>query len=1802
MWGHTRSYSNRLSSQTGGLNGNGWLVKQWPYVVVTGTTVCVINDTIYNAVWFDLVGGAYVARFFVQSTLVEDTANKQFIYTDTQGIITKFYSYDGSIPAAKQGQFKSVTDLGGNETVATYNSTTNLLVSLVLSSGSSSCGYYYSYFTSGANSGMLQSAALQINGTNVSQAQYAYYGSSESYGSLNDLKSATIQRYIGSAWVTMGISYYRYYKAGDANGFAHGLKYVVGQTGYAQMEAAGITPETATNTQIGQYASNYFQYDATSQQAVSEQTQGTRQPFGFSQTGSSNPPGYNNWAMKTVETLPDGNENIVYTNYAGQVMLKVFESGGKQWCNYTQYDGSGRVILVASPSAVEGYSESSAGLVTLNPSSGLIKLYSYYTSTGSGAAAGYLQYEQVQEGGSGTPVKVHEYTYTSRTVGSATIYPIWKEICYPSATDQTLELLCMVYTYTWQTGSLIPAIRTTTYPAVGTDQNGSGSSDARQDAYDGYGNVTWQMDERGFITNRTFDLATGAVTELIQDVNTSLVSGAPSGWTTPAGGGLNLVSDYTVDGLGRVTQALGPAVSIDLSGTSTVLRRADWTVYQDSILQVWSGSGYATGTGPGYTYTLINPVTLTFFDQTGRPTDIIQAVRSSTSGALSAADSFPQSSWTRWTHQAYNNGSNLSYQQVYFLIPASGSGSGGTNYNQSQYSYDNMNRRIRARTPGRTITRTVYHPMGWVSETWVGTNDSGATDSDPTGGGTTGNNMVKVADYQYDGGTGAPPGDGNMTQATQYQDAWTARVTNYSYDFRDRPTVVDGEIDYCQVTTYDNLNRVIEVQRHDTTPSGNLIGQTVINFDSRNRVYQKVQYAVNPATGAVGNALTDNTWYDPSGNVIKVNRAGSSLLEKTVYDGISRAITRYKSYNTGETGYPYPVSVAGDTVFQQIEMAYDAASNVIQQTVRDRFDSATGTGALTYPGGSQPLARAAYTAYYPDAIGRVINTANYGTNGGSILSRPNTAPARSSTVLVTTVAYNSQGEAWQVTDPKGTVNRSAFDDAGRLTQLLENYVSGGTGPDQNRETDYTYNADSRVASLLAVNATTGNQVTQYIYGTTLGTSDVASNELLGTLIYPMNTVSAPDRLVLAYNRLGELKTKTDQMGTVHTLAYDLLGRLSSDSVTALGGTVDGAVLQCGYTYEVRGMVENVTHYNAASGGTVVNDVQNVYNTFGQLITQYQSHSGAVNTSMTPSVQTAYADGSANTIRPTSLTYPSGRVLNYNYGTSGGTNDLLSRIGSLIDNDGTTILAGYTYVGLDRIVVAASAQPGTELTYIKLAGEPNGDGGDPYTGWDRFSRLTDQRWITTGTGTALERTQYGYDQAGNRLWRANLVAESAGANQDEYYYYDGLYQLQNLQRGTLNGGRTGISGTLTWEENYTLDPTGNWNNYQTKLSGTWNLDQNRTHNRDNALVTLAGSSAYVAVNAVGNMTRAPQPGGWSSAYTLTWDAWNRLVKVASGSTTVAAYGYDGLSRRTVKVSGGTTRHYYYTPGWQIVEERVGSATTSDRQFVWGLRAFDDLVLRDYGSQRMYAMHDYFNCTAIVDTTGTVQERYGYNGFGQVNFMTAAFGSLSGSSYGWETLFANYRFDSETGLYQVRYRYQHPGLGRWLSRDPLYEPRFELRDLTRNTRMGNQSHRLYEAEHRLRRDRSHQSAKSGINLYGYASNRSTSLVDLLGLDDWPFGPPPTYQPGPGNPVMGPYPTRPAPPPSKHPWWQCLPCSKSLCLVTAGAGNNRCFEGCLWTCIAFIELGPEGYFKCLGDCAESCIIDSVAMALVCQLCNKP
>jgi hypothetical protein len=80
------------------------------------------------------------------------------------------------------------------------------------------------------------------------------------------------------------------------------------------------------------------------------------------------------------------------------------------------------------------------------------------------------------------------------------------------------------------------------------------------------------------------------------------------------------------------------------------------------------------------------------------------------------------------------------------------------------------------------------------------------------------------------------------------------------------------------------------------------------------------------------------------------------------------------------------------------------------------------------------------------------------------------------------------------------------------------------------------------------------------------------------------------------------------------------------------------------------MLEKATSYDHATvgQGNIVNEVQHAYNSFGQLVTEYQEHAGAVNTGSSLKTQYGYGDGgsSSNHIRPTSLGSPASRWVIY----------------------------------------------------------------------------------------------------------------------------------------------------------------------------------------------------------------------------------------------------------------------------------------------------------------------------------------------------------------------------------------------------------------------------------------------------------------------------------------------------------------------------------------------------------------------------
>ena len=389
------------------------------------------------------------------------------------------------------------------------------------------------------------------------------------------------------------------------------------------------------------------------------------------------------------------------------------------------------------------------------------------------------------------------------------------------------------------------------------------------------------------------------------------------------------------------------------------------------------------------------------------------------------------------------------------------------------------------------------------------------------------------------------------------------------------------------------------------------------------------------------------------------------------------------------------------------------------------------------------------------------------------------------------------------------------------------------------------------------------------------------------------------------------------------------------------------------------MREKITSWNSETvgSGSVVNEVQFGYNDFGQISHDYQAHGGTVNTSTTPKVQYGYANGSANTIRSTTITYPNGRVITYDYGSGNSIPDAASRIASIIDDDvSSTHLADYSYLGLNTFVEVDYAEPDMKWTMVGTAGGNDPDTGDIYRGFDRFGRNKDNLWHNYNTSTDVDRIKYGYDRNGNRLWRENTVAAAAGKSFDELYGYDLIDRLKEMGRGDLDNQKSAIEN-LKFRQDWALDATGNWRNFREDDDGAgWDLNQHRTANKVNEITdiaeTLGVSWVAPVYSKAGNMTAMPKPVDPTSAFYATYDAWNRLVKIEeddgmSGTWTVAEYKYDGAKRRNVKelyASGvlDETHHLFFTEPnkWQVVEERVDNSSDADRQFVWGLRYVDE----------------------------------------------------------------------------------------------------------------------------------------------------------------------------------------------------------------------------------------------------------------------
>src|SRR6266540_4786108 len=94
---------------------------------------------------------------------------------------------------------------------------------------------------------------------------------------------------------------------------------------------------------------------------------------------------------------------------------------------------------------------------------------------------------------------------------------------------------------------------------------------------------------------------------------------------------------------------------------------------------------------------------------------------------------------------AYFNLSGLTYSTSTSL------GTSGTNFYRTTLSYDERGRQDRTVSPQGTISRTVFDGLGRTVSQWIGTDDTPTT-GEWSPSNLTGTDMVKVSEFEYDGG------------------------------------------------------------------------------------------------------------------------------------------------------------------------------------------------------------------------------------------------------------------------------------------------------------------------------------------------------------------------------------------------------------------------------------------------------------------------------------------------------------------------------------------------------------------------------------------------------------------------------------------------------------------------------------------------------------------------------------------------------------------------------------------------------------------------------------------------------------------------------------------------------------------------------------------------------------------------------------------------------------------------------------------------------------------------------------------
>lgn len=684
-------------------------------------------------------------------------------------------------------------------------------------------------------------------------------------------------------------------------------------------------------------------------------------------------------------------------------------------------------------------------------------------------------------------------------------------------------------------------------------------------------------------------------------------------------------------------------------------------------------------------------------------------------------------------------------------------------------------------------------------------------------------------------------------------------------------------------------------------------------------------------TGLVVSSTNENNKvtslaYDSFGRLTVVTRPDNAQIT-TAYDDVNRTVT-------------VAIPLQGtDKARQKTE--FDGLGRPYRQSILD-------AGATTYS--------VVETQY--DVLGRVYKVSNPFTGAPQYwtehrfdaLGRPTLTIPPDGTATSNRTQYSYAGNTVTFTDPTGKQRKTETDGLGRLIKVYEPDVNNGNQLTQ--LTTNSYNALDQLTQVLQ-----GAQTRTYNYDG-LGRLTSAITPEAGTVSYQ-------------YNNFNRVTLRTDARGVDTTYSYDGLNRLSQVSYD-VSGTTAAATPAVTFTYGFAANLNNNGRLVSMTDGT------------GSEAYEYDPNLPLIKKVTKTLDGVPYVSQHAYNLAGelTSITYPSGRVVQQNYDQVG----RLSQIAS-----GTT-----TYANLFSYNSAG-----------QVTGFNYGNGVAAIYGYSAERLQLNSLKYTKGTSTLFHLT-YGYTQGGGNNGQIASITDNVDPTRSSSYAYDAPGRLREA---SITG-----SATSKWHYLYNYDRYGNLTAKSLQpdsigLHPGLSIAVSPTTNR----VTESGFT----YDAGGNLT---QDGTGTGTHAYKYDAENRMILVDNGST--ATYTDDGAGLRVKKVAGSTTSRYAFS-GTRVIAEYVNGAAVGSptREYIYsGSR----LLATVEGSTTTYHHQDHLSVRVNTNSAGTVVGQQGYYPFGEAWYATS-------STTKWQ--FTSYERDSESALDYAMTRYDSSRLGRFLSPDPF-----------------------------------------------------------------------------------------------------------------------------------------------------------------------